>query len=123
MYKRQLWKRDPQRPLQDPLSFRTVSQVHGAARDLLGLLDRQLQLQINSSDDNPTVVLDAAPAADAPEYETQYYVTSGPVRGAVIPSAGFDPSAWVLPLQGTAVALSQVAQLSAQRTLLSLIHI
>ena len=24
-----LWKRDPQRPLQDPLSFRTVSQVHG----------------------------------------------------------------------------------------------
>lgn len=44
-------------------------------------------------------------------------MTSGPVRGAVIPSAGFDPSAWVLPLQGTAVALSQVAQLSAQRTL------
>ncbi|WYX10396.1 aromatic amino acid ammonia-lyase [Achromobacter xylosoxidans] len=112
-----LWRRDAQRPLQDPLSFRTVSQVHGAARDLLALLDRQLQLQINSSDDNPTVVLDAAPAADASDYETQYYVTDGPVRGAVMPSAGFDPSAWALPLQGTAVALSQVAQLSAQRTL------
>lgn len=112
-----LWRRDAQRPLQDPLSFRTVSQVHGAARDLLALLDRQLQLQINSSDDNPTVVLDAAPAADASDYEAQYYVTDGPVRGAVMPSAGFDPSAWALPLQSTAVALSQVAQLSAQRTL------
>lgn len=112
-----LWRRDAQRPLQDPLSFRTVSQVHGAARDLLGLLDRQLRLQINSSDDNPTVVLDAEPAAGAADYEKQYYVTEGPVRGAVMPSAGFDPSAWVLPLQGTAVALSQVAQLSAQRTL------
>ncbi|WYX51930.1 hypothetical protein WJ977_05720 [Achromobacter xylosoxidans] len=44
-------------------------------------------------------------------------MTDGPVRGAVMPSAGFDPSAWALPLQGTAVALSQVAQLSAQRTL------
>ncbi|WP_445657568.1 HAL/PAL/TAL family ammonia-lyase [Achromobacter sp. NCFB-sbj8-Ac1-l] len=112
-----LWKTDAQRPLQDPLSFRTVSQAHGAARDMLALLDSQLQVQINSSDDNPTVVLDATPSPGASAYETQYFVTDGPVRGAVLPSAGFDPSAWVLPLQGTAVALSQVAQLSAQRTL------
>ncbi len=112
-----LWKRDAQRPLQDPLSFRTVSQVHGAARDMLALLDGQLQVQINSSDDNPTVVLDAVPTPGAQDYEAQYFVTDGPVRGAVMPSAGFDPSAWVLPLQGVSVALSQVAQLSAQRTL------
>lgn len=112
-----LWKRDAGRPLQDPLSFRTVSQVHGAARDMLALLDSQLQLQINSSDDNPTVALDAVPTPGAQDYEAQYFVTDGPVRGAVIPSAGFDPSAWVLPLQGVSVALSQVAQLSAQRTL------
>ncbi|NMK47925.1 aromatic amino acid ammonia-lyase [Achromobacter sp. Bel] len=112
-----LWQPSPKRALQDPLSFRTVSQAHGAARDMLGLLRRQLQLQINSSDDNPTVALDAQPAADAQAYEAQYYVTDGPVRGAVLPSAGFDPSAWVLPLQSLGVALSQTAQLSAQRTL------
>lgn len=112
-----LWNRDAERPLQDPLSFRTVSQVHGAARDMLALLDSQLQVQINSSDDNPTVVLDAVPTPGAQDYEAQYFVTEGPVRGAVMPSAGFDPSAWVLPLQGVSVALSQVAQLSAQRTL------
>ncbi|MGY6269728.1 HAL/PAL/TAL family ammonia-lyase [Achromobacter denitrificans] len=112
-----LWKQDARRPLQDPLSFRTVSQAHGAARDMLELLQRQLRLQINSSDDNPTVALDARPRKDALSYELQFYVTDGPVRGAVLPSAGFDPSAWVLPLQGMGVALSQVAQLSAQRTL------
>ncbi|MHC3907979.1 HAL/PAL/TAL family ammonia-lyase [Achromobacter marplatensis] len=112
-----LWQPAPKRALQDPLSFRTVSQAHGAARDMLGLLRRQLQIQINSSDDNPTVALDAQPAADAQAYEAQFYVTDGPVRGAVLPSAGFDPSAWVLPLQSLGVALSQTAQLSAQRTL------
>ncbi|WP_454673683.1 HAL/PAL/TAL family ammonia-lyase [Achromobacter pestifer] len=112
-----LWQSDPKRALQDPLSFRTVSQAHGAARDMLGLLQRQLQVQINSSDDNPTVALDAQPAPDAQPYEVQFYVTGGPVRGAVLPSAGFDPSAWVLPLQSMSVALSQMAQLSAQRTL------
>lgn len=112
-----LWQSDPKRALQDPLSFRTVSQAHGAARDMLGLLQRQLQIQINSSDDNPTVALDAQPAPGAQPYEVQFYVTGGPVRGAVLPSAGFDPSAWVLPLQSMSVALSQMAQLSAQRTL------
>jgi histidine ammonia-lyase len=112
-----LWQPDPKRALQDPLSFRTVSQVHGAARDMLGLLERQLQIQINSSDDNPTVALDAQPAAGTQAYAAQFYVTDGPVRGAVLPSAGFDPSAWVLPLQSLGVALSQTAQLSAQRTL------
>ncbi|MBO1013810.1 aromatic amino acid lyase [Achromobacter sp. SD115] len=112
-----LWQRDTQRALQDPLSFRTVSQAHGAARDMLALLQRQLLLQINSSDDNPTVALDAQPAENAPSYELQFYVTEGPVRGAVLPNAGFDPSAWALPLQGMGIALSQVAQLSAQRTL------
>ncbi|MFQ1061726.1 HAL/PAL/TAL family ammonia-lyase [Bordetella trematum] len=112
-----LWQPDPQRALQDPLSFRTASQAHGAARDLLGLLQAQLVLQINHADDNPTVVLDAAVPADASAYEKQFYVTEGEVRGAVIPSASFDPSAWALPLQGMTVALSQVAQLSAQRSL------
>jgi histidine ammonia-lyase len=112
-----LWNPSPQRALQDPLSFRTASQVHGAARDMLAVLRQQLELQINSSDDNPTVVVDAAPPTDAQPYERQYYVTEGPVRGAVLPSASFDPSAWALPLQGVAVALSQVAQSSTQRTL------
>jgi histidine ammonia-lyase len=112
-----LWQTDEQRPLQDPLSFRTVSQVHGAAREALRQLDAQLLVQINSSDDNPTVALDVSPPAGATPQETRYYVTQGKLRGAVLPSAGFDPTAWVVPLQTVGVALSQVAQSSAQRVL------
>ncbi len=112
-----LWQADEQRSLQDPLSFRTVSQVHGAAREALRQLDVQLRVQINSSDDNPTVILDVAPPPGVTSQEARYYVTQGPQRGAVVPSAGFDPTAWVVPLQSVGVALSQVAQSSAQRVL------
>ncbi|WP_232625995.1 HAL/PAL/TAL family ammonia-lyase [Achromobacter deleyi] len=112
-----LWQADEQRSLQDPLSFRTVSQVHGAAREALRQLDVQLRVQINSSDDNPTVILDAAPPPGVSAQEARYYVTQGPQRGAVVPSAGFDPTAWVVPLQSVGIALSQVAQSSAQRVL------
>jgi len=112
-----LWQTDEQRPLQDPLSFRTVSQVHGAAREALRQLDVQLLVQINSSDDNPTVALDVSPPPGATPQETRYYVTQGKLRGAVLPSAGFDPTAWVVPLQSVGVALAQVAQSSAQRVL------
>ncbi|MCD0504526.1 HAL/PAL/TAL family ammonia-lyase [Bordetella petrii] len=112
-----LWQVDDQRPLQDPLSFRTVSQVHGAAREALRQLDAQLAIQINSSDDNPTVALDAAPPAGASPQEARYYVTQGQVRGAILPSAGFDPTVWVVPLEAVGVALSHVAQSSAQRVL------
>lgn len=112
-----LWQADDKRPLQDPLSFRTVSQVHGAARDALRVLNAQLLIQINSSDDNPTVVLDATPPAGVTPQETRYFVTQGDVRGAIVPSAGFDPTAWVVPLESMGVALSHVAQSSAQRVL------
>ncbi|MFD4838952.1 histidine ammonia-lyase [Achromobacter sp. NPDC058515] len=112
-----LWQKDDKRPLQDPLSFRTISQVHGAARETLQALKAQLAIQINSSDDNPTVALDVEPPKDATPQEARYYVTQGDVRGAILPSASFDPTVWVLPLQSVGVALSQVAQSSAQRTL------
>lgn len=112
-----LWQQDEKRPLQDPLSFRTISQVHGAARETLQALSAQLAIQINSSDDNPTVALDVEPPKDATSQEARYYVTEGSVRGAVLPSASFDPTAWVLPLQSVSLALAQVAQSSAQRIL------
>lgn len=112
-----LWQKDDKRPLQDPLSFRTISQVHGAARETLQTLNAQLAIQINSSDDNPTVALDVMPPQDVTPQEARYYVTEGDVRGAILPSAGFDPTVWVLPLQSISVGLSHVAQSSAQRVL------
>jgi len=51
-----LWRPDPGRALQDPLSFRTTSQVYGGAREQLQALERAVSIQLNSSDDNPGIV-------------------------------------------------------------------
>ena len=42
--------------LQDPLTFRCLPQIHGAARDALGYAANILQLELNSSQSNPVVV-------------------------------------------------------------------
>ena len=53
-----LWKEGAARNLQDPLSFRTLPQVHGAVRDALAFADRQVSIELNASQENPLVVFD-----------------------------------------------------------------
>ena len=45
------------RNLQDPLSFRCVPQIHGAARDALSYTRQTVERELNSSQGNPVVVL------------------------------------------------------------------
>jgi len=45
------------RNLQDPLTFRCVPQIHGAARDALGYTRATVERELNSSQGNPVVVL------------------------------------------------------------------
>ena len=52
-----LWDAPP-RNLQDPLSFRTLPQVQGAARDALDFAVRQVSIELNASQGNPLVVAD-----------------------------------------------------------------
>lgn len=99
------------RQLQDPLSYRCFSQVHGATRDILTELGQQLELQLNSSDDNPAVLLGAVPPADAPDQVKAYYVTGG----AVIPTANFEPLSWVLSLENLGVGLAHISGASSER--------
>jgi histidine ammonia-lyase len=51
-----LWHPQAARFLQDPLTFRCIPQIHGAARDALGYVKTILQLELNSSQSNPVVV-------------------------------------------------------------------
>jgi histidine ammonia-lyase len=88
-----LWKHDPDRPLQDPLSFR--SGVY-----LLGEVDRTfeaalslLNIQLNSSDDNPGVALSSVPTLAQAEATEDCVGNDG---NAVLPSANCDPLPWVL---------------------------
>jgi histidine ammonia-lyase len=54
-----LWS-EPPRNLQDPLSFRSFPQVHGAARDTLAYAERALAIELNAHQGNPLVVVDGA---------------------------------------------------------------
>lgn len=110
-----LWRADPGRPLQDPLSFRTMSQVYGSAREQLRALERAVVIQLNSSDDNPAVALDATADETAPPTAQSYYVREGDLKGAVIPSANFEPMSWVVAAEGLAAALRHVSSTSVQR--------
>ena len=53
-----LWDEGAARNLQDPLSYRCLPQVHGAAREALAYAERQLAIELNGSQENPLVVLE-----------------------------------------------------------------
>jgi len=52
-----LWRPGAARFLQDPLTFRCIPHIHGAARDALGYARTILQIELNSSQSNPVVVV------------------------------------------------------------------
>jgi histidine ammonia-lyase len=113
-----LESQDSERPLQDPLSFRTVSQVHGAAVETLDHLWDQLEVQINASDDNPAIVPDVSSDRDALAQSLGYVVNKGKasaMSGMVLPTANFEPIVWVLSFEALGLSLSHVANSSCFR--------
>lgn len=110
-----LMKVSPSRALQDPLSFRTASELNGAARDALKQLSLDLLKQINSADDNPVVILDVRPPKNASLQEQAYYLSEGSLYGAVIPTANFEPITWVLDAEKLNIALGHLSAASTQR--------
>jgi histidine ammonia-lyase len=111
-----LWDKSEERALQDPLSYRTGAYILGAGEHSLKELQEQLKIQLNSSDDNPAVVLDVLPPSTRYE-EASHYVNEGGIRGAVIPTANFSPLPWVISFQEAAIALTHLSNASAQRTI------
>jgi histidine ammonia-lyase len=53
-----LWTEGSARNLQDPLSFRCVPQVHGAARDAFAFAGGQVAIELNAAQGNPLVLPD-----------------------------------------------------------------
>lgn len=105
------------RALQDPLSFRTASQVSGATRNILSELKHDLTIQLNSSDDNPAVLLDVVPNINTSPQEKAYYISDGKLSGAVIPTANFEPISWVLNIERLNIALGHMSANATQRIL------
>ena len=69
-----------------------------------------IDVQLNSSDDNPGVALGVRPKSNRAQ-ESQGYLDGG----AVLPSANFEPLPWVLAFEGMGIALAQHGLTVAQR--------
>lgn len=109
-----LWQHDDRRPLQDPLSFRSGVYLLAELQRSYRLASEQLTIQLNSSDDNPGIALNvSAPSGRA--QETFGYVDSNGVKGAVLPSANFEPLPWVLAFEQLSLALAHNSLANVQQ--------
>ncbi len=105
-----LWDEDTSRPFQDALSFRNGPHLLAAMRSNLDRLEGLLSLQINSSDDNPTVIVGSQPTSEL-QIAKKFY-TDG---GAVLPTGNFCPVFWVVALEELSILIAHMASASAQR--------
>ena len=112
-----LWNFDTTRALQDPLSFRTTVYTISEAKRALKELDELVDIQINSSDDNPGVILNASKEDFDKTQVKQYFVDKDGVKGAIIPSANFEPLPIAIAAQRATIALSHVSHNALHRTM------
>jgi histidine ammonia-lyase len=80
--------------VQDPLSFRVMPQVHGAMREYIAIARRVVEVELNSSGDNPMVSIE---------------------RDDLITNGNFDPVVLGLSFESLRLALAHVAMLSERR--------
>jgi histidine ammonia-lyase len=64
------------RNLQDPLTFRTIAQQNGAARDAFGFVERQLSIELNAAQSNPLVLVDEGRVISVGNFEVQPLATA-----------------------------------------------
>jgi histidine ammonia-lyase len=82
------------RRLQDPLSFRCTSQIHGSLRTALDLLRAALEPELNGAADNPLVLI---------------------AEQQIVSTGNFHIPALALALDAAAIAVAQVASAATER--------
>lgn len=117
-----LWQHQEGRALQDPLSFRTTVFVLNEACREWNEAYQMLEIQMNSSDDNPAVIVNAPRAQAENSQVEQYFVSSTDangetISGAIFPTSNFEPLPLALTIQDLSVAMGHLAHNSVQRTL------
>ncbi|EFI42416.1 histidine ammonia-lyase, partial [Peptoniphilus sp. oral taxon 386] len=85
---------DPERALQDPLSFRCAHSVNGTMYDVMEYVKEQLGITMNTTDDNPCIIID----------EKSSFV-----------SANFEITSLAIGVEMLAVALSHLSKSSCYR--------
>jgi histidine ammonia-lyase len=89
-----LWTSPPTMAVQDPISFRSAVQVHGAVLDVLDDVRATLETELNSTGDNPMVLID---------------------REEIISDGNFHPAALSIAFDTLGIALAQLTSMSANR--------
>jgi histidine ammonia-lyase len=103
-----LWLVSAKRPLQDPLSFRSMPIVLGNAWEALAAAEAELSFEVCHSADNPRIVLDAPAAADGTQ--AARYRVPGPRAAAIVPTANFEALPLVSALERASLALAHVSK-------------
>jgi histidine ammonia-lyase len=89
-----LWTTEPTLDVQDPISFRSAIQVHGAMLDVLAPTRSTLETELNSTGDNPMVIID---------------------RREMVGTGNFHPAGVSIAFDSLAIALAQVTSMAANR--------
>ncbi|MGI2122603.1 HAL/PAL/TAL family ammonia-lyase [Shewanella baltica] len=108
-----LWQLNDERPLQDPLSYRTTAYTLASAEHALAELNDVVNIQINHSDDNPAVIVGASNEYTKFPQVAKYMVEG---QGGVFPTTNFEPLPVALAVQNLSVALTHVSHNSVMRT-------
>src|SRR5581483_5196212 len=111
-----LWNVAEHRPLQDPLSFRTMPIVLGNAWEALAAAEAETLFAANHSGDNPLVVTDNVNLASQGTQVARYLVPGVP-NAAIVPTANFEPLPLVAALERTSLALGHAAESITQTVL------
>jgi len=95
--------------VQDPYSIRCVPQVHGASVDALAYARSVLEIELNSSTDNPLVF------PDGTDVDASTLATGG---GRVISGGNFHGQPVALVMDFAALAIAELGSISERRTAL-----
>ena len=104
------------RPLQDPLSFRTMPIVLGNAWEALDAAEAEILFTANHSGDNPLVVTDTRSLATQGAQVGRYIVPGVP-NAAIVPTANFEPLPLVAALERVSLALGHSSESITQSVL------
>ncbi|HVW68353.1 MAG TPA: aromatic amino acid ammonia-lyase [Steroidobacteraceae bacterium] len=104
-----LWNRGEHRPLQDPLSFRTMPIVLGNAWEALEAAESALLFAANHSGDNPVVLTDARNLGEQGS-QTGFYLVPEVPNAAIVPTANFEALPVVAALERVSLALGHASE-------------
>jgi len=91
-----LWEEDLSRALQDSLSFRGGCSIHGSVKDALDYVWDKMLIQLNSTDDNPCIVVD---------------------EERLVPCSNYEPTTWAVGFEMLGIALSHLSKAACYRTI------